>query len=274
MTLGIDIGGTTINLGLVDGSQVLKKVQIPSFPKTATKDDTLLYLGDQIEEFLVPGVDRIGIGVPSLTDPVKGIVYNAANIPSWDVVPLKETLEARFDIPVFVNNDANCYALGAAVKVGKNLPTVVTVTLGTGTGVGIVIDGKLFSGTHCGSGEIASIPYKVADYESYCSKKYFTSRGLDTRALSKLAAAGDTEAQAHFNDFGRYLGEFLSVVMFAYDADCIVLGGGIAHTFAYFSEAMWESLRCNYPYKAALDSLRILAMPDEDTALVGAASLA
>lgn len=274
MTLGIDIGGTTINLGLVDGAQVVKKLQIPSFPKTATLDDTLIYLGDQIERFLVPGVKQIGIGVPSLTDPVKGIVYNAANIPSWDVVPLKETLEARFDIPVFVNNDANCYALGAAVKIGKSLPTVVTVTLGTGTGVGIVIDGKLFSGTHCGSGEIGSIPYEGADYETFCSKKYFTARGLDSRVLSRQAGAGDEAALAHYRDFGRHMGRFLAVVMYAYDADCIVLGGGIANAFPYFSESMWEFLRCSYPYASALDLLKIVAMPEEDTALVGAASLA
>ncbi len=274
MTLGIDIGGTTINLGLVDGAQVIKKVQIPSFPKTATLEDTLIYLGDQIEQFLVPGVNKIGIGVPSLTDPVKGIVYNAANIPSWDVVPLKDTMEQRFDIPVFVNNDANCYALGAAVKVGKQLPTVVTVTLGTGTGVGIVIDGKLFCGTHCGAGEIGSASYQGTDYESFCSKKYFTTRGLDPRALSQAAAAGDETAKAHFRDFGCRMGEFLALVMYAYDADCIVLGGGIAHTFQHFSEAMWEALRVNYPYQTALDDLKIIAMPDEDTALVGAASLA
>ena len=274
MTLGIDIGGTTINLGLIDGSQVVKKAQIPSFPKTATLEDTLIYLGDQIEAFLIPGVSKIGIGVPSLTDPVKGIVYNAANIPSWDVVPLKDTLEARFDIPVFVNNDANCYALGAAVKVGHHLTTVVTVTLGTGTGVGIVIEGKLFSGTHCGSGEIGAIPYEGADYESFCSKKYFTARGLDPKALSQAAAKGDETALAHYRDFGTHLGKFLSVVMYAYDADCIVLGGGIAHAFPHFSDAMWEALRCNYPYTSALDELKIIAMPDEDTALVGAASLA
>ena len=274
MTLGIDIGGTTINLGLIDGGRLLKKVQVPSFPKTATQEDTLIYLGDQIENFLVPGIQKIGIGVPSLTDPVKGIVYNAANIPSWDVVPLKDTMEARFDIPVYVNNDANCYALGAAVKVGENRGTVVTVTLGTGTGVGIVIDGKLFSGTHCGAGEIGAIPYEGTDYESFCSKKYFTTRGLDPRALSKAASEADETALAHFRDFGRHMGTFLSVVMYAYDADVIVLGGGIAHTFPHFQEAMWEALRCSYPYQNALDNLKIIAMPDEDTALVGAASLA
>ena len=58
-----------------------------------------------------------------------------------------------------------------------------------------------------------------------------------------------------------------------FEADCIVLRGGIANAFPYFSDAMWESLRCSYPYKSALDLLKIIAMPDEDTALVGAASL-
>lgn len=274
MTLGVDIGGTTINLGLVDGANVLKKVQVPSFPPKASKDDTLLYLGDQIEQFLVPGISSIGIGVPSLTDPVKGIVYNAANIPSWDVVPLKETLEDRFGIPVFVNNDANCYALGAAVTVGGDFPTVVTVTLGTGTGVGVVVDGKLFNGTHCGVGEIGAIPYEGADYESFCSKKFFTARMLNPRTLSAAAAAGDETAIGHFREFGRHLGIFLSVVMYAYDADCIALGGGIAHTFQHFSEALWEALRGAYPYPAALENLKIIALPNEDTALVGAASLA
>ena len=145
MILGVDIGGTTINFGLVDKKEVVKKVTVPSFEKNATQSQTLAYLGDRIAEILEPGVEKIGIGVPSVTDPVKGIVYDAANIPSWDVVPLKEVLEKRFGIPVFVNNDANCYAVGAAALVKQPAHVVVTVTLGTGTGVGIVIDGVLFT---------------------------------------------------------------------------------------------------------------------------------
>lgn len=273
MTLGIDIGGTTINLGLVDGPRVLKKVQVPSFPKTATLDDTLIYLGDRIEDFLVPGIQKIGIGVPSLTDPVKGIVYNAANIPSWDVVPLKETLEARFDIPVYVNNDANCYALGAAVKVGGNPSTVVTVTLGTGTGVGIVIDGKLFSGTHCGAGEIGAIPYEGLDYESFCSKKFFDREGRDSRQAARAAEAGDPGALAFFDAFGRHLGKFLTLVMYAYDPECIVFGGGISYTAPHFEKAMLRTLREDYLYPHALERLRIHYLPGDEMALLGASLL-
>lgn len=273
MTLGIDIGGTTINLGLIDGARVLKKVQIPSFPKTATLDDTLIYLGDQIENFLVPGIQKIGIGVPSLTDPVKGIVYNAANIPSWDVVPLKDTLEARFDIPVYVNNDANCYAMGAAVKVGEGPSTVVTVTLGTGTGVGIVHEGKLFCGTHCGAGEVGALPYEASIYEAYCSKQFFENRGLNSKEVAMAAQKGDPEAVAVYREFGRHIGEFLTVVMYAYDPDSIVFGGGVAHSYPLFKESMWETLRRRFPYEKILENLTIDVMADEDVALVGAASL-
>lgn len=273
MTLGIDIGGTTISLGLVEGSCVVKKVCVPSFPSGASKQETLDYLGDRIQEFLVPGVTKIGVGVPSLTDPVKGIVYQAANIPSWDEVPLKDALEARFHIPVSVNNDANCYALGAAARAGRSSGTVVGVTLGTGTGVGIVIDGKLFSGTHCGSGEIGAIPYGEKDYEAYCSKQFFTRRGLIPKEMALKAEAGDAGAIKLFREFGTHLGEFLAVVMYAYDADLIVFGGGIAHSFPLFRDALWSALRNRFPYVKTLEDLTISAMPEEELALVGAASL-
>ena len=273
MTLGIDIGGTTINLGLVEGTRVIRKVQVPSFPPTAMLEETLLYLGDRIADIQVPGITRMGIGVPSIVDPAQGIVYDAANIPSWTVVPLKEVLERRFGIPVSVNNDANCYALGAALKLGGAAATVVTVTLGTGIGTGIVIDGKLFSGTHCGAGEICSIPYNGADYESFCSKKFFTMNGTVPKDTALAAERGEEKGLALFRSFGEHLGRFLSVVMFSYDADCIVLGGGISHSFPLFRTSMWDSLRSSYPYQCSLDSLDIIPMPEEDTALIGASSL-
>lgn len=273
MTLGIDIGGTTISLGLIQEAQVVRKICVPSFPANATLDQTMTYLGDRIAEILVPEVERIGIGVPSVVDPVKGIVYNAMNIASWDVVPLKERMEARFGIPVFVNNDANCYALGAAALVRKPAQVLVCVTLGTGTGVGIVHEGKLFAGTHCGAGEIGALPYGDGIYEACCSKQFFTGKGWDCKALSQKAEAGDEQALALFREFGRHMGSFLSVVMLAYDPDCIVLGGGVAHTFPLFSATLWEALRSEFPYPTALENLVIEPMPNADVALVGAAAL-
>ena len=274
MTFGIDIGGTTIHLGLVEGSEVVKKVCVPSFPREATLPDTLSYLSNRIAEMLVPGVSGIGIGVPSVTDPVRGIVYDASNIPSWKVVPLKEKLEKRFGLPVQVNNDANCYALGAS----RCLPDkriVVCVTLGTGTGVGIVKDGNLICGSHCGAGELGALPYEGYDFEAFCSKKFFERRAAtpNVRELCRRAEKGDAAAKDIFSEFGLHLGRLLTVTLLAYDPDCIVLGGGISNAWPLFNEAMFQSLQETYPYPSVLADIAVQAMPSEDMPLIGAASL-
>lgn len=73
-------------------------------------EQILEYLAEQISVMMSPSVEKIGIGVPSVVDVERGVVYNAANIPSWKEVHLKQFLEKRFGIPVSVNNDANCYS--------------------------------------------------------------------------------------------------------------------------------------------------------------------
>lgn len=272
MLLGIDIGGTTIHIGLVKESVLVVEKTVPSFGCDWTQQQTLDYLCDKISALMCPEVERIGIGVPTLVDPAKGIAYQAANIPSWDEVPIKDVLENRFHVPVSVNNDSNCFALGAAARL-KEEKVLVGITLGTGLGVGVTIGGKLFDGTHCGVGEIGALPYQRQDYEAFCSKKFFHAHGHSPRSAAEAAESGNPEAQALYQEFGVHLGTFLSVVMYAYDPDCIVLGGGISRSYALFQESMWNTLREKYPYTRALASLTIQAMPEEDVALVGAASL-
>ena len=273
MLLGIDIGGTTISLGLVEGKEIVKKVCIPSFNKGATLQETLDYLSDAIAGIISPEVSSIGIGVPTLVDPDRGIVYDAMNIPSWKEVHLKEYLEKRFGVPVAVNNDANCYAIGAQALAGGSHHVLVCVTLGTGTGIGIVVDGKVVCGDNCGAGELCSVPYNGADYESFCSRKFFLARGRDGREAADAAAAGDPATLEFFNEFGRHLGELLALVMYAYDPGCIVFGGGIAYTNPWFRESMLKTLRAKYIYPHVLERLRIEFMPDADTALLGASLL-
>ncbi len=271
MLLGVDIGGTTINLGLVEKGHIVSSRTVPSFAPTASKAETLTYLSDVIKDTLTPEVERIGIGVPTLVDPEKGIVYQAANIPSWDEVPLKEELEYRFQLPVHVNNDSNCFALGAAARLDRQYPVLVGITLGTGLGMGVVCDGKLWCGTRCGVGELGLAPYLDADYESYCSKKFFVSRGWNGKKASEAADAGNSAAQALIQEFGRHMGELLGLVLFAYDPDCIVLGGGVANCYSQFKDSMMETLRLRYPY--ALDALRIEVMPEGEIPVLGASLL-
>lgn len=273
MLLGIDIGGTTIGLGLVENREIVRKVSVPSFPPEASLEETLDYLSGHIQEIRTPGTDHIGIGVPTLVDVPRGIVYNALNIPSWTEVHLKEYLEDRFKLPVSVNNDANCFVLGASARLGRPQGTLIGVTLGTGTGIGIVIDGKLFAGDHCGAGELCSLPYEGSVLEAYCSKQFFENQGLSAKDCAQAAEAGDAAALDQMRHFGRHLGKLLSVVMFAYDPSVIVLGGGVAHAFPLFRASMLKSLREHYLYSHVLDDVTILSMPESDTALLGASLL-
>ena len=110
MVLDVDLGGTNLCLGLVDNGVVVNMTSVPSFRSSATMEQTLEYLAEQISVMMSPSVEKIGIGVPSVVDVERGVVYNAANIPSWKEVHLKQFLEKRFGIPVSINNDANCYA--------------------------------------------------------------------------------------------------------------------------------------------------------------------
>ena len=273
MLLGIDIGGTTINLGLVKGNQIVKKLCVPSFAPGATLEETLNYLSDRISEIKTPEVEAIGIGVPTLVDPDRGIVYDALNIPSWKEVHLKDYLENRFGVRVEVNNDANCYVLGAAAHLGLTSHVVVGVTLGTGTGIGIMADGRLMNGDNCGAGEICSVPYNGTCFEDFCSKKFFTANGWDGRQAVEAAKNGDPKALKFFDEFGRHLGNLLSFVMYAYDPANIVLGGGIANTAPWFRESMMKALREFYIYPHVLERLQVHVLPSEEIPVLGASLL-
>ena len=206
---------------------------------------------------LLPSVEKIGIGVPSVVDVEKGIVYDAANIPSWKEVHLKSFLEERFGLPVNVNNDANCYAMGAYGTYPDNAKPeiLVTVTLGTGIGIGVVEHGRLFCGVNCGAGELGYLDYKDGCLEEYCSRQFFDRRGVKPHEASAAAMAGDAEAMKLFEEFGRNLGHALMILMFAYDPSHIVLGGGIANALPLFRDAMLDYLKERFPFKGNIEKL-------------------
>ena len=275
MTLGIDIGGTNLCLGLVKDGDVSERISVPSFQPEASLDETLDYLSAQIGRILSPETRKIGIGVPSVLDVQKGIVYDATNIPSWKEVPLKAYLQDRFSLPVAINNDANCYAMGAyGLYPKEDKPEVlVGITLGTGVGMGIVINGKLFCGANCGSGELCCMPYMDGIIEDYTSKKFFTGRHTGSYEAAQDAKKGDPEAMALFEEFGGHLGSLLSAVMLAYDPSHIALGGGIARGFPLFAPAMFASLGAQFPYKKALERLDIRPVTGDEVLLIGASLL-
>ena len=275
MTLGIDIGGTNVSFGLVDENVIQTSFSAPSFPADAGLEQTLETLSDHIRRIITPDTKKIGIGVPSVVDLKEGVVYDTQNIASWKRVPLKSFLEDRFHIPVAVNNDANCYALGvyAQYPAAAKPELLVTITLGTGVGMGIVEEGRLFCGANCGAGELGTLPYKDAAIEDYCGRHFFDAAGRDSREASEAARNGDPAALALFDELGRHMGVLMSMVLFAYDPSHVAIGGGIAHNYSLFRPSMDRYLQEHFPYGKVLERLKVNIFTDHNIPVIGAALL-
>ena len=271
MKIGVDLGGTNIRAALVDGTNVIRKEKAPC-PAKGTQEEVIEAIAALIEPLICDEVTSIGIGVPSVVDTAKGIVYNVANIPSWQEVHLKEIYEKIFGIPVHINNDANCFSLGESrFGQGRGYKDVVGITLGTGVGSGIIINGHLYEGRNAGAGEIGCLSYLDKDYESYCSTPFFVAHNTSGAELAAKAQAGDAEAQALWDEFGHHIGELVKAVLFAYDPEAIIFGGGIAAGHPYFEKVMHKTVQ-TFPYETAKD-VKILFSTDGDMGLYGASVL-
>ena len=273
MRIGVDLGGTNIRAGVADCGTIVEKLSEPC--KAEMPEQAILnQLKDMISALLVPGVKSIGIGVPSVVNVDRGIVYNVANIPSWKEVHLKSILEKEFHLPVAVNNDCNCFALGEYYfGTGKRYQNMVCLALGTGVGAGIIINGKLYTGHNAGAGEIGCLPYLAHDYEYYCSGCFFIKEhGITGKKAYERACASDPHAIHLWRETGAHIGNLIKAVLFTYDPQAIILGGSVANAFNFFSKTMYESLT-HFHYPETIERIDILHSQTEDVALLGAAAL-
>ncbi|GAB3234778.1 ROK family protein [Algoriphagus aestuariicola] len=271
--LGLDIGGTSIKGGvLVKGH--LEDIRSVPTPAMESKEYILETIATFIDSYSAYDFVGIGIGIPGLVDSREGIVLGLANIPSFQHVELKKFLTGRFSKPVFVNNDANCFAIGVhKYGVGKPYKNLVGITLGTGVGGGIVINGHLYSGMFSAAGEWCSAPYLEHNYEYYCSGKFFHNvYKSKPKALAKQALAGDPQAIQAFDEFGRHLGELLKMIMYGLAPEAIVLGGSIRKTFPLFKKSLFKTLE-TFAYPTVLQNLKILISELDETAIHGAVAL-
>lgn len=271
--LGIDIGGTKINVGLVHNNAIKTESKI-AVDRDAAAEVTIQNLKTLIRQHLTDKVTAIGIGVPAVVDPVKGIVYDVQNIPAWKEVPLKDILEKEFLLPVSINNDANCFALGE-ITYGdaKKHTNVIGLSLGTGIGMGIIIDKKLYNGVLCGAGEVGMLPYKDSIIEDYAGSFFFAKNYNSTaKNLALDAEKGDATALRAFNAYGIHLGEAIKCILYMLAPDAIILGGSISKAFPFFKDSMFESLS-TFAYQKQIENLVIDVSVTKDSAILGAAAL-
>ncbi len=268
--LGLDIGGTGIKGGvLIKGH--LEDIRSISTPAKENKAFILETIAAFIETYLHHDFAGIGIGIPGLVNVEEGIVLGLANIPAFQHVELKKFLTDRFSKPVFINNDANCFAIGVhKFGVGKKFKNLVGITLGTGVGGGIVINGHIYSGVNSAAGEWCSAGYLDNNFEHYCSAKFFTNYYKSKpKALAKLAMAGDENALKAFDEYGHHIGELIKHILYALAPEAIVLGGSIRKSFPLFEKSLYQSL-AKFDYPTVTEKLQILLSELDETAIHGA----
>lgn len=259
---GVDVGGTTVKLGLFNTSgDLMEKWEIP----TVTEDDGKAILPDCAKSILKKMDERkmdrtevvgVGIGAPGPVDS-EGTLYGAVNL-GWGTMSLKKELQTLLNMPVEAGNDANVAALGEAWQGGaKGYEDVVVVTLGTGVGGGIIINGKMVAGATGAAGEIGHMhvnddetepcncgqlrmPGGICFRNGYCPYGKGSKLAKDDRPsiMSKddLSAkdvwdavkAGDTVATEVAEDFGWYLGKAMALVANVSNPEIFVIGGGVS----------------------------------------------
>lgn len=261
---GVDVGGTTVKLGLFnDKGQVLDKWEIPTVKDNGGEKvlpDIAASIKNKMQEknISVEELVGVGIGAPGAVDADGYMVNGAVNI-GWGAFDLAETLKKELDLPVTVKagNDANVAALGEMWQGGgKGYSNLVAVTLGTGVGGGIIIDGRILTGTNGAGGEIGHIHIEDAETETCgcknkgCLEQYASATGITRLANRRLAKddapsmlrggeisaktvfdavkAGDKVAIEIAEQFGEYLGKGLAAVASVVDPQIFVIGGGVS----------------------------------------------
>ena len=270
--IGVDVGGTKITAALIEDDKIVKEYTC-STPFDQEKIIVVQAVSQAISQVYDAEIRGIGIGVPGLVDQENNLVLDVVNIPSWEVVPLKQLLEERFPKPIFVNNDSNCFALGEKhFGKGKPFRNFVGVTLGTGLGAGIIINNHLYSGQLSGAGEFGNIYYRDSNIENYCCGMFFKNRNLNGRECARKAKLGDMEAQKLFDELGTHLAHGLGNILFALAPEAIILGGSVSESFPFFEKAMRKAFE-DFPYQKLYQKLKIELSDEPNAPVLGACSL-
>ncbi len=306
--VGIDIGGTNINMGLVSEDQkivaeTMIKTEPEKGPENAIEQITLA-----LQQMLSASRQNdhckgIGVGMPGLLDVENGCILEASNLPGWQHYPIVNELNRRLKVPVFIENDANLAALGEHwLGAGRKAENLFMVTLGSGIGGALLANGKVFrlhpsagefghmiierSGAACTCGRNGCLETFVSKHGFHRLVRKFMS-GYPDSSLLKLeinnitpqeiamtAARGDALAINVFREAGEALGIAISNVINLTGVTCIIVGGGIANAWELMRESVMHSIEKNV-FESILSGVNITrAELGEKAGFVGAARLA
>ncbi len=264
--IGIDVGGTSIKMGLIDREGHILHTQESPTPVQEGYRRVLDVFNQMAENllqesaYLWENIVGVGIGVPAFLDLSRGIVIEAVNL-GWSQVPLQEELEQMWQVPVMVDNDANAAALGEMwIGAGIGTSNLICLTLGTGIGGGVIINGDIYHGVNGSAGEVGHITVREQGGRTCnCGKRgcleteasataialdaleqvqkmsagplkeeYDRMGNITAKSVIELAKLGDSTCRAILEKAGIVLGKALANMCYLLNPEKIVIGGGVS----------------------------------------------
>ncbi len=275
--LGIDIGGTkcAVVISEKNGSSVKDKIRFETKVERGWKsivDELISSARDIMERNKISAEDILACGVScgGPLDCEKGIIMRPPNLPDWDNVPLADIIKDSLGIPCKIRNDADACALAEwQFGAGKETKNMIFLTFGTGMGAGLILDGKLYSGTNGTAGEVGHIRLdadgpvaygKAGSFEGFCSGAGIAAMGkkmlsiyngttvipydnVTAKTIADAAMRGDKLANAIYRRCGEKLGLGLSILIDILNPERIVIGSIFQRSGHLLVESMNEAIK-------------------------------
>ncbi|MBI5150694.1 MAG: ROK family protein [Candidatus Omnitrophica bacterium] len=268
-TIGIDVGGTNIKLGLVAPSgRIIARTNLITKSYARHPRHLINALVSAVRDLIrdngktAKDIAGIGIGLPGLIDVPQGIVIFMPNIPGWKNIPLRRIMERQLKIPVFLDNDVNVITLGEWKSgAGKGCANLVCITLGTGVGGGLILNNALYRGEGFVAGEIGHLPLNEDGPSCNCGGYACFERYVGNRILMQKAAQlfrdtsvrlpdvfararrGDRRAIRFWQDAATHIGNALVGVINLLNPRMIIIGGGVANNFRFMGPTIRKVIR-------------------------------
>jgi glucokinase len=311
--IGIDLGGTRIKTGLIDaqGEILFSKNYLTRLD--LGREKALKRMVKIIKQLIDISIKNrfypkmIGLGAPGVVDCEKGMILHSPNFPDWKDVPLVRLINDEVGLPTYMDKDANVVTLGEKwVGAGKDWDHFACLTLGTGVGSGLLLNGRLWYGSHgggpefghitieprgerCGCGNrgcletLTSATYLVKKAQKGLDKKVHTllseminrrSEPLSAKFLFETAKKGDPFCISLFAELGRYLGIALANLIHTLGLEGVVLGGGVSKAFTIFLPYLEKEFKKRMTMvPGELPPIRISSLGDK-SGILGAAKMA
>lgn len=295
--MGVDLGGTTVKVGLLNSEYTIIDKMVAPTGRERSSEEVLKDMAMLCKELMTKhdlqekDVHSIGIGCPGIASPKDGIIHFSSNL-DFDNVNVRKEIQKYINLEVYVDNDANCAALGEVIcGAAKGEEDVVVVTLGTGVGGGIIMGGKVYGGAFCGAGEIGHHIIEMDGHPCGCGRKgcweqYASATALireakeasrsnpatkmlelagdvesiNAKVVFDAAQAGDHIANEVLNEYFRYIAHGVTNIINIMQPGMIVLGGGMSaqkenltHPVTkYVQEQMYGGLKLDTKIEAAI----------------------